>query len=896
MFDNQTSRKIDFADATAPAIDAELKPLTEEAFENDTLEIIPSLMVQLLRYETAIDSVSQGICFYDGDQRLILSNRRYAEIYKLDPALLIPGTTLKEIAELRLQAGTCPSHSVEDYLSWCDSINVDSGPKIWNAELKDGRTIRICHQSMEDHGWVSTHEDISEKVANVALSNQRLSLQNLIDAVPDYLWVKDTESRFIVANKALAADWGISDPNDMVGLSDSDYHAPELANVFREREAGILRSETPMIDREEFVIDAAGTGKWLSSTKIPLRNGNGEIFGLVGIARDITERKRAEALRDGQAKVLEMIATSEPLADVLTRLVLLIESQLDGVLGSILLLDSDGVSLIGGAAPSLAEPYNAAINGVRIGPDVGSCGTAAYRAERVVVTDIQADPLWANFRGLAAQFGYRSCWSTPVISYEGTVLGTFALYSATVRAPTEDEIRLVDLATKIAGIAIERKQSEDRIRYMASHDVLTGLSNRAVLKERLNQAITHATRNNRGVSVLFIDLDNFKLVNDSLGHNIGDELLKGVAARMEHCVRASDTVVRLGGDEFVIMLTDQARDQNKNSAALTQIRDAITAPMVLDGHQLRVTCSMGIASYPGDGEDSDTLLANADAAMYRAKENGRDNFQFYSPELNTTIHKKFLLQEELRDAIANGDLFLNYQPQVDLRSGEVFAVEALLRWNHPTLGLMSPMQFIPLAEESGLIVPIGNWVLVEACRQNKAWQDAGLPPINVCINVSARQFREKNLVDSVIDALQVSGMEGKYLELELTESLVMHNVEQAIATMNAIQALGVQLSIDDFGTGYSSLSALKNFPVARLKIDKSFVNELPTNENDKAVASAIISLGQKLNLRVIAEGVETSEQVQFLRDNNCDEIQGYHFSKPVLSGEIEKILRRGKMS
>ena len=299
---------------------------------------------------------------------------------------------------------------------------------------------------------------------------------------------------------------------------------------------------------------------------------------------------------------------------------------------------------------------------------------------------------------------------------------------------------------------------------------------------------------------------------------------------------------------------------------------------------------MGIANYPADGADADTLLANADAAMYRAKEIGRDNFQFYKPELNTKVREKFVLQEELRGALARCEFVLLYQPQVDLRSGRVFGVEALMRWKHPTHGIMPPAAFIPTAEETGLIVPMGDWALHEACRQNKAWQDAGLPFMTVSVNVSARQFKEKTLIARVVDALGDSGLQPRYLELELTESLIMQDVEQAVATMRSLQLLGVQLSIDDFGTGYSSLSALKTFPVARLKIDRSFIKDLPSNENDRAVASAVISLGQKLNLRVIAEGVETEDQIAFLRQHDCDEMQGFHFSKPVTAQGIEELI------
>jgi diguanylate cyclase (GGDEF)-like protein len=479
----------------------------------------------------------------------------------------------------------------------------------------------------------------------------------------------------------------------------------------------------------------------------------------------------------------------------------------------------------------------------------------------------------------------------PILSHQGEAVGIFATYAKEPREPTDAEMSLINVGTRIAGIAIERKLAEDRIHFMANHDALTGLPNRTLLDDRLSQALHYAQRYDRWVTVVFVDLDNFKFINDSLGHNAGDELLKTLAKRMVDRVRATDTVVRIGGDEFVIVLFDQPKNADVISEIVQELQSAIAEPVRLEGHDFRVTSSLGVATYPNDGADADTLLANADAAMYRAKEVGRDNFQFYTPELNTKVHGKFLLQEELRNAVARFEFVLHYQPQVDLRTGRIFAVEALVRWNHPKLGTVPPIEFIPLAEETGLIVPIGDWVLHEACRQNRAWHDAGLPLVTVCVNVSARQFRERNLVSRVAGALKQSGLEAKYLELELTESLIMQDIELAVATMKELQGLGVQLSIDDFGTGYSSLSALKTFPVARLKIDKSFIDGLPTNENDKSVASAVISLGQKLNLRVIAEGVETDAQAAFLRENNCDEMQGYLFSRPVPAQDIEALLK-----
>ncbi|MEB0119841.1 EAL domain-containing protein [Pseudomonas sp. CCI1.2] len=607
------------------------------------------------------------------------------------------------------------------------------------------------------------------------------------------------------------------------------------------------------------------------------------------LALQNTQLQQEVVTRTGQSHVLELIATSTELEAVLDTLARVTESQLEGMMVSILLLDEDGEHLQHGAAPSLPDDYCQAINGVAIGPCGGSCGTAVYRRESVIVSDIEQDPLWADYRELATTHGIRSCWSTPIFSREREVLGTFALYSLTERSPTTTEIQLLDGATQLAGIAIERKHTENRIRYMGDHDALTGLPNRLLLEDRLKQAIIYAQRFARLVTVAFIDLDKFKLVNDSLGHSAGDELLKTVANRMVKSVRRTDTVVRLGGDEFVIILFDQPSDAEDITSVLQNIQESILQPIHLSGHTLHVTCSMGLATYPADGIDTDTLLRNADAAMYRSKEMGRNGYQFYTDEMNTKHQGKLALQDGLRNAIENDEFLLLYQPQLDLHTGEIIGVEALIRWQHPELGLVSPIKFISQAEETGLIVPIGDWVIHSACRQTKAWQDAGLPPITMSVNISARQFIERDLIRRVEHALKESGLEPMYLELELTESLIMQDLQQAISKMEELQAMGIRLSIDDFGTGYSSLAALKSFPIVRLKIDQSFIRDLPENENDKAIATAVISLGHKLNLKVIAEGVETEAQKAFLRDNGCDEMQGYLFSKPVFAREIEQL-------
>ncbi|MDQ0586221.1 putative bifunctional diguanylate cyclase/phosphodiesterase [Variovorax paradoxus] len=435
------------------------------------------------------------------------------------------------------------------------------------------------------------------------------------------------------------------------------------------------------------------------------------------------------------------------------------------------------------------------------------------------------------------------------------------------------------------------ESSADSLKHQATHDALTGLPNRALLEDRLRQAISYADRYGRLMTVVFINLDGFKRVNDSLGRKAGDELLKVMAERMTQCLRGVDTVVRTGGDEFVIVLYDQPGDGTEVVPALHRLLEAIAQPVDIDGQGVQVTASLGVATYPADGADADALLMNADAAMYRAKASGRNNFQVYAAGMNGAIRDELALREGLRHATARGEFHLVYQPQVEMGSGQVTGVEALIRWQHPERGLVSPVQFIPLAEETGLIVPIGEWVLRTACFQNKAWQDAGLPAFSVSVNVSARQFRERTLIEQVAKALEESGLEARFLELELTESMVMEDLEKALLSMKALQAMGVQFSIDDFGTGYSSLSALKRFPIARLKIDRAFVRDIPGDEEDKAIAKAIISLGHELNLKVIAEGVETEQQLEFLRAHGCDEMQGYLFSRPVLPAELAALVK-----
>ena len=437
----------------------------------------------------------------------------------------------------------------------------------------------------------------------------------------------------------------------------------------------------------------------------------------------------------------------------------------------------------------------------------------------------------------------------------------------------------------------ERKQDEERIQFLANHDALTSLPNRTMFSDVLNLAIQSARRYHRSFAVLFIDLDRFKIINDTMGHDAGDKLLKEMGVRLSETVRSSDVVARLGGDEFVV-LVQEVSEAKQVDAVARKILSALVEPIVMQSQECRVTASIGICMYPTDAQDEKTLMKNADIAMYRAKEDGKNTYKFYSEETNVHSFERMALETSLRRALERNEFFLHYQAKLDLHTERITGVEALVRWQHPELGMVPPMQFIPLAEETGLIVPIGKWVLNTACAQNVAWQRAGLPPLCVAVNLSARQFADENLLEDIGAALKTTGLRPELLELELTESMVIQNTERAGRILVAIKKMGVRLAIDDFGVGYSSLTHLKRFPIDTLKVDRSFIRDLPQDLEDKAITEAIIAMGKSLNLTVVAEGVETLEQQTFLQDHNCDEMQGFLFSKPIPSEEFAELLRQ----
>ncbi len=459
---------------------------------------------------------------------------------------------------------------------------------------------------------------------------------------------------------------------------------------------------------------------------------------------------------------------------------------------------------------------------------------------------------------------------------------------------TPEEIKLGQALGIHLYMAVMQKRVADMFRHQASHDRLTGLPNRMLFDERLSLALASTHRHGEMLAVVFLDLDGFKTINDTLGHAVGDQLLKNVAQRLRSCLRQGDILARWGGDEFTLLLSPIRSAEDAGKIA-TEILDTLNLPLQLDNRELHIKASLGIALAPYDGEDADTLLKNADAAMYRAKQQGRNNYQLYTQAIGTKAQERLVLENNLYRALERQEFQLYYQPQIDLQTGEIVGMEALIRWQNPELGFISPSQFIPLAEETGLISLIGEWVLWEACTQNRAWQSIGLRPVRIAVNLSARQFQQKNLVKVIAQVLEATKLEPCYLELEITESIAMQDLPLTISVLRTLRSMGIQIAIDDFGTGYSSLSSLKHFPLDKLKIDQSFVRDLLTDSYDAAIITALVALGRGLKLEVVAEGVETQEQLAFLRSVHCDGVQGYFLSHPLPAQEATNLFKGWKV-
>lgn len=720
-----------------------------------------------------------------------------------------------------------------DYLAAIRAI-----PRFGRAHVRQVMTLMVSLASY-----------LSElSLSNRQLSESRGQMETLINALPDPVWLKDTEGVFLGCNPAFGRMLG-RPTEAIVGKSDDDFCSGEQADFFRRMDDEAIIAAQPKVNEEWLINAETGQARLLETIKTALPGASGQPVGVLGVARDITGRKQAEEYLNLMSKVFSNSGEAILISDADNRIVT---------------VNREFTRLTGYTQEEVLGRN----------PRFLSSGDTAKEVYQAMWAALEANDYWQGELWDRRKSGepYPKQLSISVVRDEaGKIVNYIGCF--------ED--------------ITDRKRSEDRIRHLAHHDPLTGLPNRFSLYERLDQCFAFARRFTKRVALLLIDLDHFKIINDTLGHSVGDQLLIQVAKRLERSVRDSDIVARLGGDEFVVVLSGVEARENVAGIADDILR-CVTSPYTVTGKELHTSPSIGICFYPDDAQEIGDLIKGADIAMYHAKSAGRSNFQFYTEAMKAEVTQRVTMEKELATAIEQSQFVLHYQPQVEAGSGRVVGVEALVRWQHPTRGLIFPGDFIVLAEETGHIMALGKWVLAEACRQLKAWHDEGMDGLHMAVNLSAVQFNDEELPALIRRKTQGADLQPQYLHLEMTESMAMQNPEQNNVMMQALTEIGVKLALDDFGTGYSSLAYLKLFPIDIIKIDRSFVKDIESDENDAAICEITMLLAQKLGKQVVAEGVETQEQLDFLTKIGCQWIQGYLFSKPLPAAQARKfILARG---
>jgi diguanylate cyclase (GGDEF)-like protein/PAS domain S-box-containing protein len=810
---------------------------------------------ELLR--AIIVNLAEGVLIYDSAGRVITAN---------PAAEAILGRPLPELIGSRPTDRGCVA-SPDDPVAWpvdrhppLDTLATGQahrgvvkgvlrpdGSRVW---ISVSTTLVDLPQAYGGRGVVGSFVDVTAMVeARQALECSEQRFRDLTELSADWYWEQDTEFRFTDMSAGVQSS-GIP-AGEYLGKRRWDFAWTNMTEEDWAAHRAQLERREPFRDLQLRRLGANGESITISVTGKPVFDAQGAFTGYRGIGRNITQRKRTKR------NLHEIAERFRSLTELSSDWYWEMDENLRFT------YVSEGIRKVRGIAPeSLIGKRRWESD--RVGGDEEMARHRATLEGHLPFKDFVLARRTSDGR-----ITYVSHSGKPVFDGKGNFRG----YRGVAR----------DITARV--------EAEEELARMAHYDALTGLPNRALLQGRLKRAMARADRGQTLLAVMFLDLDQFKEINDSLGHAVGDAVLKETALRLERSLRATDTVARLGGDEFTILLED-VRSVEEISRIADKLLRAISARADVAGHEMHLSTSIGVTVYPLDNHDADALLRNADLAMYHAKQEGRNNVQFFSREMSERTEKRVDLLGRLRGAIARGELQLYYQPQVDVRSGRIIGVEALLRWQDAERGQVPPMEFIPIAEDTGLIVGIGEWVLREACRQAKAWLDAGLGPLTMAVNLSPRQFRQKDLVNVVAAILAETGLPAGLLELEITESTVMHRTEEAATGLRALHKLGVRISLDDFGTGYSSLAYLHRFPVHALKVDQSFVRDIKSDRDDAAIVSTVISLARQMNLKALAEGVETEGQLAFLRVRGCDSFQGYLFCRPQPAAEIEALLRR----
>jgi diguanylate cyclase (GGDEF)-like protein len=807
--------------------------------------IVGALNRQRFELDTALNNMSHGLCMFDATGVLQLMNARYLEIFAIPPGLVAPGCTLRELLR-RLEDAGIVTGDQDKYATDLLAAMAAGQKTQFQKLLKDGRTVCITNRPLPGGGWVGTHEDITERVrAEQQARDANDYLRGVIEAMPAGLIIYDSDDHYVLCNKRFDAMYPKTADMRVPGMKFVDILREGLARgVYGEavgrEEQWIAERLAAHLNPSSVYEQRYANGTWLRVEDFPMPNG-----GFVGIRVDVTQiKQREEQMRLENMKL---------------------DAALQNMSQGLVMFDRDGNLIV--CNQKYAELYRLPPELIR--PGVSHKDILDHRIASGVVAD-----------------------SNSVRFVKGRT------EEGVPKAPAETILDLADGRTLLVALRplanggwvsthediTSRREAEAQIAHMAHHDALTGLPNRALLRERLEDALAQVERGGQ-IAVLYLDLDHFKSINDTLGHGVGDELLKEVAMRLMSCIGGEDTIARLGGDEFAIVQTGIGSPSDVATLS-ARIREALTRPYELESHQVPADVSIGISIAPDDTDDPDQLLKNADMALYRSKADGRGTYRFFEPQMDERVKARRTLELDLRNAIVNGEFELYYQPLLNLEHHQISACETLLRWHHPTRGMVSPVEFIPVAEETGLINQIGEWVLRQACLEAASWPNE----IAVAVNLSPVQFKNQNLAQLVVSALAHSGLPARRLELEITEAVLLQNNDATLATLHRLRELGVRIAMDDFGTGYSSLSYLRSFPFDKIKIDRSFINDIADKDESGAIVQALTSLASRLNMATTAEGVETHAQLQIVERLGCTEMQGYLYSRPVPAHELIRLL------
>jgi diguanylate cyclase (GGDEF)-like protein/PAS domain S-box-containing protein len=833
-----------------------------------------------------LDGLSPGVVLFNRRSEVLTANLSFCHLFHLDRDG-IRGKTLQDLVSPDVARRWSPQAVAAS--NWFG----DGVTEVMDSS--SGRHFRTSvvqvRPGKEDDGLLALFiEDLTARgVANADADEFQQLYQKILESISEAILLVGPDGCVDDINGTAA---------DLLGYERAQARGMKLAQFLvpgsedeavRRLDSYVLSGDWKLHGRRLDVLFCRADGSaFLGEVRLGEWEHAGRRLVLISL-RDTTKEQQADLLTKERLQVVEMLSRHQPLDKVLTKLAEMIDHQLPEAACAVMLRRGDRLFAV--ASPNLPPGFAAHLCDLPMDDSGTSCAAAASGGKMSTVADIAESGMREDLRQAALEHGLRASWSAPIISSEGPVVGTVAVYHRQPGEPTNDQGALLEMAGRLASICIEQRELTGQLMRQAQHDPLTGLPNRATFEDHLKRAIAGARRSGRSLGVLTVDLDRFKQVNDTLGHAAGDKLLCEVARRMQASVRGTDIVARWGGDEFLIGLAE-LRDRQDAMRIASKVMESVRAPFEIDGHTLVTTATVGISLFPDDGQDLSSLMRNADHAMYSAKTSGRNGVQCYTPQLTEAARQRLDLENHLRRALERSEFVLHYQPKFDLKTGSLSGLEALLRWQHPDRGLVQPADFIPIAEENGLIVPIGEWVLREATREARHLTDNCHAPVRVSVNVSSIQFARPDFVEVVARAAQEAGIHPNLLELELTEGLLMQDFSQACSRMTKLRELGVQVTIDDFGAGYTSLSYLQQLQADSLKIDRSFIQELGGSKKGPLLVQSIVGLARSLHMKAAAGGVESIAQLSALQSAGCDSVQGFLFAKALPLDDVQRLVLR----